>query len=103
MSFYLTDQEVSELLFFSGFSKIRRHRPLDSLGPSYATRLRQNAHTTLMQWSNSGVPSAIWNEIERLSPHLLKKFNLTKTTASIQPTPADQQIITNENQPRVII
>ena len=85
MSFYLTDQEVSDLLLYSGISKIKRHRPLDSLGSSYATRLRQNAHAALMHWSDFGIPDIIWNEIERNSLLLLKKYNLIKTTITPNP------------------
>ena len=102
MSFYLTDQEVNELLFYSGVSKIKRHRPLDSLGSSYATGLRQNAHSILMNWSDHGVPNNIWKEIERNSPLILKKFNLIQTSITVQPIPVVQQIIMDETQSRVI-
>ena len=102
MSFYLTDQEVNELLFYSGVSKIKRHRPLDSLGSSYATGLRQNAHSILMHWSDHGVPNNIWKEIERNSPLILKKFNLIQTSITVQPIPVVQQIIMDETQSRVI-
>ena len=96
MPFYLTDEEVGEILFYSGASKGKRHQALDSLGSSYATRLRQNAHTTLVQWSDYGVPNTLWPEIEKNSPNLLKKFNLVMELISDQQ--GDQLMNQNEFQ-----
>ncbi len=96
MPFYLTDEEVGDILFYSGVSKGKRHRPLDSLSSSYATSLRQNAHTALVQWSDYGVPNNVWHEIENNSPNLLKKFNLV--TELISDQQGDQLMNQNEFQ-----
>lgn len=73
---YLEDEDVENILFYSGQAKRRRHQSLESLQPTYAAGLRRRAHTILEQWSTAGVPDTVWDALQREAPGIVAKYNL---------------------------